>query len=92
MEIKRTDNGKKGAFTAMEGDVQAGEMTFVWAGEDRFIIDHTEGNPEFKGIGMKMLDEAVAYARNNNKKIIPLCPFAKKMFDRKEDIRDVLAG
>lgn len=92
MEIKHTDNGKKGEWTAMEGGVKAGEMTYVWAGEDKFIIEHTIGNPDFKGVGMKLLDKAVAYARENNKKIIPLCPFAKKMFDRKEDIRDVLSA
>ncbi|KGO84533.1 GNAT family acetyltransferase [Flavobacterium beibuense F44-8] len=90
MEIKHYDDGKKGHFKAIEGDVQAGIMTYVWAG-DKFIIEHTVGNPDFKGIGKKLLDEAIAFARNNNSKIIPLCPFAKKMFDKHEDIRDVLA-
>lgn len=92
MEIQHTDDGKKGHFQAMEGDVQAGLMTYVWAGEDKFIIDHTVGNPEFKGVGMKLLEKAVGFAREKNLKIIPLCPFAKKMFEKKEDIRDVLAG
>ncbi|MHA3788386.1 GNAT family N-acetyltransferase [Flavobacterium hauense] len=91
MEIKRFDDGKKGHFSAKEGDVKAGLMTYVWAGENTFIIEHTEGNPEFKGIGRKLLDEAVAFARENNKKIIPLCPFAKKMFDKTPEIHDVLS-
>ncbi|MUV03282.1 GNAT family N-acetyltransferase [Flavobacterium rakeshii] len=90
MEIKHYDDGKKGHFKALEGDVQAGIMTYVWAG-DKFIIEHTIGNPDFKGIGKKLLDEAVTFARNNNSKIIPLCPFAKRMFDKHEEIRDVLA-
>ena len=91
MEIQRFDDGKKGYFKAVEGDTEAGKMTFVWAGEKKMIIDHTEGNPDFKGVGIKMLNTAVAYARENGIKIIPLCPFAKKMFDRTEEIRDVLA-
>ena len=91
MEIVRFDDGKKGYFKAMESDVEAGKMTFVWAGEKKMIIDHTEGNPDFKGVGLKMLNTAVDYARANDIKIIPLCPFAKKMFDRMEQIRDVLA-
>ncbi|MEL1243132.1 GNAT family N-acetyltransferase [Flavobacterium sp. DGU11] len=91
MEITHFDDGKKGHFKATEGDIQAGLMTYVWAGDDKFIIEHTVGNPDFKGIGMKLLDKAVAFAREKNLKIIPLCPFAKKMFDRKEEIRDVLA-
>jgi uncharacterized protein len=92
MEIERFDDGKKGYFRAVEGDIEAGKMTYVWAGEKKMIIDHTEGNPDFKGVGIKMLNTAVAYARANDITIIPLCPFAKKMFDRTEDIRDVLAS
>lgn len=91
MEIERFDDGKKGHFKAVENGVEAGLMTYVWAGEGKIIIDHTEGNPEFKGVGIKMLNKAVEYARENDVKIIPLCPFAKKMFDRTENIRDVLA-
>ncbi len=91
MEIQQFDDGKKGHFKAVENEVQAGLMTYVWAGEDKFIIEHTEGNPEFKGVGMKLLNRAVEYARQNNKHIIPLCPFAKKMFDRMDEIKDVLA-
>jgi predicted GNAT family acetyltransferase len=91
MEIQHFDDGKKGHFKAVENGVKAGLMTYVWAGEDKFIIEHTEGSPEFKGVGLKMLNKAVEYARENNKQIIPLCPFAKKMFDRMDEIKDVLA-
>lgn len=91
MEIQHFDDGKKGHFKAVEGDVEAGMMTYVWAGEDKFIIEHTIGNPEFKGVGRKLLDKAVAFAREKNLKIIPLCPFAKKMFDKTPEIHDVLS-
>lgn len=92
MEINHKDDGKKGYWKAMEEDTEAGMMTYVWAGEDKFIIEHTIGNPDFKGVGSKLLDKAVEFARNNNKKIIPLCPFAKKMFDRNTEIQDVLSA
>lgn len=92
MEIQHFDDGKKGHFKAVEGNVEAGIMTYVWGGDDKFIIDHTVGNPEFKGVGRKLLDQAVAYARENSKKIIPLCPFAKKMFDKTPEIHDVLSA
>ncbi len=93
MEIIHFDDGKKGHFKAVENDVQAGIMTYVWVGDGRFIIDHTVGNPDFQGqgVGKKLLDKAVEFARNKNLQIIPLCPFAKKMFDRHDDIKDVLA-
>lgn len=93
MEIEHFDDSKKGHFKALDNGSQAGIMTYVWAGEGKIIIDHTEADPQYKGqgVGMKMLNDAVAYARENGVKIIPLCPFAKKMFDKNEEIRDVLA-
>ncbi len=67
-------------------------MTFVFAGNDKIIIDHTEVNEgnNGKGFGKKMVAKAVEYAREKNIKIIPLCPFAKKVFDKTPEIRDVL--
>lgn len=67
-------------------------MTYSWAGEERFIIDHTEVDPSYKGqnVGKQMVMAAVAYARENHKHILPLCPFAKSVFDRNPEIRDVL--
>lgn len=93
MEIQHVNNETKGFFKAVEEGVEAGRMTYSWAGTDRFIIDHTEVNPDFngKGVGKKMVMAAVEYARTNDKKILPLCPFAKSVFDKVEEIRDVLS-
>lgn len=92
MEIIQENNEKKGLFKAIENNVEAGLMTYSWAGENKFIIDHTEVNPDFsgKGVGKKLVMKAVDYARANNLKIMPLCPFAKSVFDRVAEIRDVL--
>jgi uncharacterized protein len=93
MEIQQFNRESKGFFKALEGGTEAGRMMYSWAGTDKFIIDHTEVNPEFKGkgVGNKLLLEAVKYARANQLKIIPLCPFAKSVFDRKQEVHDVLA-
>lgn len=78
-------------FIEGEGLMQA-QMTFVFAGSERMIIDHTEVQPgnEGKGYGKQMVSAAVEYARANGIKIIPLCPFAKSVFDRTPEFRDVL--
>ena len=92
MEVKHEDNGYRGSFYfELDGNVE-GEMTYVWSGPNKIIIDHTDVNPEFKGknIGKQLVMKAVEYARENKLKIMPLCPFAKSVFDRNEDIRDVL--
>lgn len=92
MQIVQENDTKKGSFKILENDIIAGEMTYTWAGTDKFIIDHTEVNPAFEGngIGKKLVMQAVEYARENNLKILPLCPFAKLVFERTKDIQDVM--
>ena len=91
-EVQVKINDKKGSFFIEIDGKQEGKMTFVFAGNDKIIIDHTEVNPgnNGKGYGKKMVDKAVEYAREKNIKIIPLCPFAKKVFDKTPEFRDVL--
>jgi len=92
MEIIHEKNDKKGVFKAIENVNVAGEMIYTFAVNDKFIIDHTEVIPNFegKGVGKQLLMQAVKYARENHLKILPLCPFAKAMFDRIKEIQDVL--
>ncbi len=93
MIIKHEIMETKGAFIALEDDKKIGEMVYSPAGEEKIIIEHTEVHPDEKGkgVGRVLLDKAIEYARDNNIKIVPLCPYAKSMFDRDVNIRDVLA-
>jgi predicted GNAT family acetyltransferase len=92
MTILQTDDGKKGAFYVEENDERLAEMTYVWAGTGMFIIDHTEVSDKLagKGAGKQLVAKAVAFAREKNVKIKPLCPFAKAVFDKTPDYKDVL--
>ncbi|HLO72360.1 MAG TPA: GNAT family N-acetyltransferase [Flavobacterium sp.] len=91
-EVQLKINDNKGAFYIEVEGKQEAMMTFVFAGEDKIIIDHTEVNPgnEGKGLGKKMVIKAVEFARDKNIKIIPLCPFAKSVFDKTPEFRYVL--
>lgn len=92
IEVKQIESGTKGFFGAFDDDKEAGRMSYTFAGETRMILDHTEVDDAYRGknIGKRILMEVVEYARQNKIKIIPLCPFAKSVFDRMEEIRDVL--
>lgn len=92
IEVVQENGNIRGQFTAFLDSKEAGHMTYTWANEDKIIIDHTDVNAEYngKGIGKEMLLKAVEYARLNQLKIIPLCPFAKAQFDKNEHLRDVL--
>lgn len=92
IEIKQIESDTKGYFGAFDGDKEAGRMSYTFAGETKMILDHTEVNNAYRGqnIGKRILMEIVEFARQNKIKILPLCPFAKSVFNKIEDIRDVL--
>ena len=92
MNIQQKDNGKKGSFYIEEAGALLAEMTYVWSGDNKFIIDHTEVSPtlEGKGIGKQLVHKAIEFAREKHVKIMPLCPFAKRVFDKVADYQDVL--
>lgn len=92
IQIQHEEEGGKGAFFIELEGKRVGEMTYVRAGEDRIIIDHTGVGDELRGqgAGKKLVLAAVEMARKTNIKIVPLCPFAKATFDKTPEIRDVL--
>lgn len=91
-EVQLKINDTNGAFFIEIEGKQEALMTFVFAGDDKIIIDHTEVNSgnNGKGFGKKMVAKAVEFAREKGIKIIPLCPFAKSVFDKTPEFRDVL--
>jgi uncharacterized protein len=91
-EVLQKINEKDGAFYIDVNGKQQAMMTFVFAGNDKIIIDHTEVNPESngKGFGKMMVLKAIEFAREQKLKIIPLCPFAKSVFDKNPEFKDVL--
>lgn len=92
MEVKQKNNSKKGMFYIEQNGKIAAEMTYVWAGIGKIIIDHTQVNEILKGqgAGKQMLNKAVEFAREEGLKIVPLCPFAKSVFDKTPKYGDVL--
>lgn len=68
------------------------EITFVPKGPDKIIIDHTYVSDSLKGqgIGQQLVKTVAEYARQENKKIIPLCSYAKRVMTKNEEYRDVL--
>jgi predicted GNAT family acetyltransferase len=91
MDILHEDDGRKGRFYIDKGDKNLAEITYVWAGEDKLIIDHTFVDEELKGqnIGYKLVIRVVEMARTKKAGIIPLCPFAKATIEKRPELQDV---
>lgn len=82
---------RKFSFLNEEGS-QIAEMTYSLAGEKIIIIDHTEVDDAYRGrrLGYKLFLQVVEMAKNTGKKIIPLCPYAKSVFEKTDEFDDVL--
>jgi len=91
--IDHQENDAKGAFFVQKDGRRIAEMTYSRLNPSKIIVDHTEVDASLggQGVGRKLLDALVQWARHSGTRIVPLCPFAKAQFDKDPSIRDVLA-
>lgn len=76
---------------AYDNENLIGECTFTTYKDNVWIIDHTFVDSSYRGqnIAGNLVKEIVDHARKENKKILPLCPFAKSEFENKEEYHDI---
>ena len=91
IEHKQNDNG--GSFFIDEGQGRIAELTYRSEGKGRITIDHTEVDEKFRGEGVArdLVAGAVAFARENELRIVPTCPYARKVIEGTPEFRTVLA-
>jgi predicted GNAT family acetyltransferase len=85
-------SGHRGAFVIDRDGKRLAKMTYTLAGDKKIIIDHTEVDDALRGTGAgrRLVESAVLWARAEGKTILPLCPFAKSVFERTPEYADVL--
>lgn len=90
--IAHHESGTGGAFAIENDGRRLAGMTYSRTNASLIVIDHTEVDPSLggRGIGRKLLDALVGWARTTNTKVVALCPFAKAQFDKDPSLRDVL--
>ena len=90
--IQHERSGHKGAFFLERDGERLAQMTYTVAGS-RVIIDHTDVDDRLRGTGTgrKLVEAAVEWARKEKAQLMPLCPFAKSVFDKTPAYQDVLA-
>jgi len=74
-----------------EGKLVA-EVTFPPENESTVCLDHTFVDNSLRGQGVagKLIEEVVAYAEKNGKKIRPQCSYAIDWFNRHSEHADLL--
>ena len=75
---------------ALDDDKVIGECDFEIK-DNKFVITHTLVSEEYggRGIAKRLVLAIIDEARKENKKIIPVCSYAKKMLE-KEEYKDIL--
>jgi predicted GNAT family acetyltransferase len=79
----RLDSENKGGFYIEDNNRVIARMEISVQG-GRLIVYHTEVDEDLKGLnlGKKLLGEMVTYARKNNLKVFPYCPYVHAQFRR----------
>ena len=92
MDISHERDGHRGSFVVNRGGARLAELTYTVAGS-RVILDHTQVDDALRGTGTgaKLVAAAVEWARAEKVMLMPLCPFARSVFDRTPAYADVLA-
>ena len=91
--IDREDDGRRGRFVIYEDELYAGEMTYEWQDARTIIVDHTGVESYFggKGYGRLLIGAGVDFARREGLRIVPVCSFVRKSFERDASLVDVMA-
>ena len=69
----------------------------ILAGHNKFYVNDAEGNQVAEivfvptGVGKQLVAKVVEKMRAENRKVIPLCPFAKHEFDKTREYDDIRA-
>jgi uncharacterized protein len=55
-------------------------------------IDFVEVSPTRRGTGLgrRLVEAAVAWARESNRKVVPICTYSRSVIERDATLRDVL--
>ena len=82
------DSGDSCFYKNDENENLICEISYSIADNNMISIDRTFGNDDYRGQGIaaQLVDRVVKMAREENKKIIPRCPFAKGMLERNSSL------
>lgn len=87
MHVQQEGDSKKIVFYIEDNGQRIAEIHSIFAGGDKIIIEHTEVNEshEGKGLGKILVLAVIDYIKENNLKVIPLCPYANAFFKKNYD-------
>ena len=91
--VKREEGPTRGRYVIHLAPGAEAEMTYGKSGDGPMVIDHTLVPREFEGRGFaaKLVNAAIADARNQGFKITPVCSYVVAQFRRHPEWADLRA-
>lgn len=86
-------DNKNNRFFIEDNNQLLGELKFTpLTDENTITINHIFVKETARGQGYahKLLDSAIIYAEANNKKILPICPYARFIFNKESNLQYIL--
>ena len=90
IECKKKENG---FYVGEDPNNPLAEITYHPRDEQTMVIDHTFVSDTLRGqgVGGLLVHKVADLARKENKRIIPLCSYAKRVMMHNPDYQDVLS-
>ena len=82
----------RGVFELTIEGKRRGFLQYSLPDEGTITLDYVEVSPELngKGYGAKLVGEAVKWAREQKRQVVPHCSFARAVMHRTKEFQDVL--
>ncbi|WP_285765573.1 GNAT family N-acetyltransferase [Peribacillus sp. SI8-4] len=89
VDIQKGEN----SFFVEDNGEKLAEITFFKSGVHEITVDHTVVSDRLRGqkVGKALLEKVVALAREENRKIVPICSFVLQQFEKHAEYGDVWA-
>nr|WP_314257492.1 GNAT family N-acetyltransferase [uncultured Devosia sp.] len=93
LTVLREDGATRGRYVIKLAPGFEAEMTYRKAEDGTITVDHTGVPPEYEGRGIaaKLVNKAVADAREQGFKIMPVCSYVVAQFRRHPEWADLHA-
>lgn len=87
-------SGNGGYITLKNSSEDIGRLTYTIVPEKRLIVSYVMVFPKFEGqgLGKKLVENAVEFARKNGWTIKAHCSYAHSVLKRKNDVADIFVA
>lgn len=94
IQISHEASGDRGMFYVETEAGRLATLAYLRTSPQTVVIEHTEVSNALagQGVGRRLVEEAVDWARRTGTTLVPVCTYAKAVFERYPALRDVLAG